>query len=293
MSDAKKFPFIASSFLFGFYLLFKVLPLTVFTTGVDLYFSISIIASTAGLIFDFIPFSPDQQKVLYTIKLHKYLQKALEIKNIEISIGGLISFAISAVPVGFYFVTKHWILNNILAVLFSIMALKSMSLSTIKTGLLMLWGLFIYDIFWVYGTDVMVTVAKNLNIPIKILFPYLSEEGESKYSMVGLGDIVIPGIFVALCLKIDVENYLKKNKAKNFSEIPLTYFHTCFVGYILGIVETFLVMVLSNHAQPALLFLVPMCTLSVLGMAYYKKEFNEFLNYDADFKIPVEAESNK
>ena len=26
--------------------------------------------------------------------------------------------------------------------------------------------------FWVYGTDVMVTVAKNFNVPIKLMFPY-------------------------------------------------------------------------------------------------------------------------
>ena len=28
-------------------------------------------------------------------------------------------------------------------------------------------GLFFYDVFWVFGTDVMVTVAKNFNAPIK------------------------------------------------------------------------------------------------------------------------------
>lgn len=36
----------------------------------------------------------------------------------------------------------------------------------------MLWGLFFYDIFWVYGTDVMVTVAKSLEAPIKLQFPF-------------------------------------------------------------------------------------------------------------------------
>jgi minor histocompatibility antigen H13 len=29
--------------------------------------------------------------------------------------------------------------------------------------------LFFYDIFWVFGTEVMVTVAKNLDGPIKLL----------------------------------------------------------------------------------------------------------------------------
>jgi minor histocompatibility antigen H13 len=103
-------------------------------------------------------------------------------------------------------------MNNIFAMLFTLVALKSLSLSSTQTGLLLLWALFFYDIFWVYGTDVMVTVAKNLDIPVKLLFPYLNSEGDVKYSMVGLGDLVIPGIFVSLCLKFDLDVYFAKNK---------------------------------------------------------------------------------
>lgn len=88
----------------------------------------------------------------------------------------MICIAIVLVPVGFYFSTRHWALNNIFGVFFSIVALKGISLSTTKTGLLLLWALFFYDIFWVYGTDVMVTVAKNLDLPIKLVFPYLNAE---------------------------------------------------------------------------------------------------------------------
>ena len=36
-------------------------------------------------------------------------------------------------------------------------------------------GLFFYDIFWVFGTPVMVSVAKNLDAPIKLLFPRWGE----------------------------------------------------------------------------------------------------------------------
>ena len=37
-------------------------------------------------------------------------------------------------------------------------------------GAVLLSGLFFYDIFWVFGTPVMVTVAKSLDAPIKLLF---------------------------------------------------------------------------------------------------------------------------
>lgn len=212
MSDAKQFPLYASCFLFGFYLLYKFVSKEIFTYLVSAYFSITIVFSLSSIFFGLIPFNEGQRKVFYTLNFPKWLQNILEVAKFEFSTGRIISIFISAVPVGIYFVTRHWALNNIFAILFTIMGLKSLSLSSTKTGLFLLWALFFYDIFWVYGTDVMVTVAKNLDIPIKILFPFINGEGEFKTSMVGLGDLVIPGIFVSLCLKYDFDQSFAKNK---------------------------------------------------------------------------------
>ncbi len=64
-------------------------------------------------------------------------------------------------------------------------------------------GLFFYDIFWVFCTPVMVSVAKNFDAPIKLLFPRsaLKAGVPANFAMLGLGDIVIPGLFVALLLR--------------------------------------------------------------------------------------------
>ncbi|CAM6005291.1 unnamed protein product [Sphagnum balticum] len=186
---------------------------TIFKGIISAYFSFTTINSTASLLFDAVSFSPNWRRSLLRIPVHPWLQDFLETKVIDVSPGRIVCFIGSSFPVILYFVTRHWILNNIFAILFSIVALKSISLSSMKTGLVLLWALFFYDIFWVYGTDVMVTVAKNLDIPIKILFPYLNAEGEFKTSMVGLGDIVIPGVFVSLCLKLDIHRFFHKNQA--------------------------------------------------------------------------------
>ncbi|CAG8738750.1 28877_t:CDS:2, partial [Racocetra persica] len=45
--------------------------------------------------------------------------------------------------------------------------LSMLSLDSFKTGMILLGGLFFYDIFWVFGTEVMVTVAKSFDAPIK------------------------------------------------------------------------------------------------------------------------------
>ncbi|AQK67870.1 Signal peptide peptidase [Zea mays] len=59
-------------------------------------------------------------------------------------------------------------------------------------GAILLGGLFVYDIFWVFFTPVMVSVAKSFDAPIKLLFP--TADAERPFSMLGLGDIVIPVI---------------------------------------------------------------------------------------------------
>jgi minor histocompatibility antigen H13 len=52
-----------------------------------------------------------------------------------------------------------------------------------------------------------VTVAKSFDAPIKLLFPRALDVASSKapFSMLGLGDIVVPGIFVAIVLRYDVK----------------------------------------------------------------------------------------
>jgi minor histocompatibility antigen H13 len=67
--------------------------------------------------------------------------------------------------------------------------------------------LFFYDIFFVLGTPVMVAVATNVDAPIKLLFPkaFAVSDADAQFSMLGLGDIVIPGIFIALLLRFDAQ----------------------------------------------------------------------------------------
>lgn len=117
----------------------------------------------------------------------------------------ILSFAVSLIPTTIYIFTNNWMMNNIFGIAFSITGIKAISLPNFKIGFILLWGLFFYDIFWVYGTDVMVSVAKAVDAPIKLLFPRDLSIVPPKFSMLGLGDIVIPGIFVGLSLKYDID----------------------------------------------------------------------------------------
>ena len=132
-------------------------------------------------------------------------QKQLQIK---IRNTDVIGYTLGIFVTSIYFFTNHWIFNNILGIGFTIAAISMLKVQKFSEIYLLLWLLFFYDIFWVYGTDVMVTIAKRLDVPIKLKFPMGSEN--NKFSILGLGDIILPGVLGALCIKFDVDNCLEK-----------------------------------------------------------------------------------
>jgi minor histocompatibility antigen H13 len=72
------------------------------------------------------------------------------------------------------------------------------------------------------------------------------------------GDIVVPGIFIALVLRMDVA---RAAAAPQGAPPKARYFRSAMVGYVSGLGTTIAVMNIFNAAQPALLYIVP----AVLG----------------------------
>jgi len=202
---------------------------------------------------------------------------------------------------GLYIWSKNWIYNNILAFIFCIHALQSMFIGNFKNGFMLLTLLFFYDIFFVFGTDVMLTVAKGIDAPIKLMFPKdYTKEGKAAFSILGLGDIVIPGIFVSLCLRYDFLKAINANKLNKLIKdddgamdymvqtaikCDKHYFKAVNVGYLIAMICTIIVMLVFEHGQPALLYLVPGCCLSVLGLACYKGEYSKLMEFDEEVYI--------
>merc|ERR1712241_368751 len=199
-------------------------------------------------------------------------EQGQELLNLDFTTQDVIVLIGSAVVGVWYFLKKHWIANNLFGLAFAINGVELLHLNKVLTGCILLGGLFFYDIFWVFGTDVMVTVAKSFEAPIKLVMPQdLLENGfnATNMAMLGLGDIVIPGIFVALLLRYDQS--LKRNS--NF------YFNITFLAYILGLLTTIGVMHVYKHAQPALLYLVPLCTGTPIFLALVRGDIKSMFQY--------------
>jgi len=270
--DAWKFPLVGSAVLFGLYVLFRIFSkewINFLLTG---YFLLLGTLALGGLLRPFL--TPFFRKPLTPWKLSFTPFWQNEPFKIEFDMADVVSVFLASFAGVWYVLTKHWISNNLFGLAFSIQGIALLSLGTYKVGCILLGGLFFYDIFWVFGTDVMVTVAKSFDAPIKLLFPKSLFADPLQFSMLGLGDIVIPGIFIALLLRFDL-----KRSEKSGSPSYL-YFLVNMIFYTLGLITTIVVMHTFQAAQPALLYLVPACLGSSFLLAVIRGEVSLLLAYD-------------
>ncbi|RPB01804.1 hypothetical protein L873DRAFT_1827090 [Choiromyces venosus 120613-1] len=203
-------------------------------------------------------------------------------------VGDLVGLVVGILAVGTYALAgKHWLLTNIMSTSFAYGAMQLLSPTTFTTASILLSALFFYDIFFVFYTPMMVTVATTLDVPIKLLFPRpgTSPSGAQALAMLGLGDVVIPGLVIAMALRYDLWMCYEKKHGAEFSKF---YFYMSLGGYIVGMLTTLVVMHVFKRAQPALLYLVPGVLGSVWLGALMKGELRIMWNYseEGEEKIP-------
>lgn len=190
--------------------------------------------------------------------------------KLDISPVNVASVVTSLAIVTWYTITKHWLANNIIVMSNVIDSFDYVQVNSFQTATILLAGFFAYDVFWSFGTDVMETVALNFKAPVTIDFPvdFMSNGWNSmKFVSLGLGDIFLPGCFIALLHRFDVS--LKKNSR--------LYFYATLIAYFLGLLATIFAMENFESCQPTLLYLVPVCVLTPVLIAAALGELNKLL----------------
>ncbi|CAH1641236.1 unnamed protein product [Spodoptera littoralis] len=211
---------------------------------------------------------------------------------------------LAAAIVAVWVLTGHWLLMDAMGMGLCVTFIALIRLPSLKVSTLLLTGLLLYDVFWVFfssyifTTNVMVKVATRpaenpmnvvarrlqlggamrdapkLSLPAKLVFPSMHHQGH--FSMLGLGDIVMPGLLLCFVLRYDA--YKKATLVCQMGQVPgprsmgsrLTYFHCSLLGYFLGLLTATVSAEVFKAAQPALLYLVPFTLLPLLTMAYVK-----------------------
>ncbi|KAH8581598.1 presenilin peptidase [Cryptosporidium sp. chipmunk genotype I] len=294
--DAMMFPIVGSAALFSLYLAYKFLPIYwvnfLLTSYLFLIGAVALMETIVQFLSIVIYRCDDISKETKMIIVDTHFNFFGYFKNpddprgyeIKITIHHLWTLALSLALGITWIVTGSWIIHNLFAISFCIQAISLISIGSFKIGAILLCGLFFYDIFWVFGTDVMVTVAKSFEGPAKLIFPVSFDPW--KHSILGLGDIVIPGLFMSLCLRFDLKEYTNNSNHSLYNLIsgspqPPTFL-TVLAAYLLGLITTACVMLYFEAAQPALLYLVPFCLISMVCSVVYRNKFFEAWNYSEE-----------
>ena len=184
----------------------------------------------------------------------------------------------------------NFLAHDIIGCSTCITLIATLQFPSLKIASICLVGLLLYDIFWVFlsqyifNKNVMLEVATKdtvnpiqstgeyfhipyfenfqitLSLPIKLIFPV---EGDKSFIMLGLGDIALPGMLIAYALRCDKD--FEAEQLKTDLEAPTSssgivqtkLFEHCLLSYLVGLAMAFYCSFHWNHAQPALLYLVP------------------------------------
>ncbi|KAE8055379.1 hypothetical protein FH972_012220 [Carpinus fangiana] len=156
-------------------------------------------------------------------------------------------------------VSFAWIGQDILGIALIITVLQIVHVPNLKVGTVLLSCAFLYDIFWVFVSkkffheSVMIVVARGDKsgedgIPMLLKIPRMFDPWGG-YSIIGFGDILLPGLLIAFSLRYD----WLANKT-----LRAGYFLWAMFAYGLGLLITYVALnLMDGHGQPALLYIVP------------------------------------
>ena len=297
--DAARFPLVGSGALVGAYALIKVFGRALLNALLTVYFvALGFVAVAAALEREAcrsprVAAAAADARLGGEVDVRRRLGAAAhrcwrscggaDVADLRVSAPRAACGAASAALLGAYAASKHYALNNLVAASLAVGGLELVSVGAFRNAAIMLCGLFFYDVWWVFGTDVMVTVAKGVDGPIKLLFPRPPGGGDGgpAFSMLGLGDVVVPGLFLALLLRFDAARAAAPRDAA-LGDFPAPYFAAGVASYAAGLGTTLAVMYAFDAAQPALLYLVPATLAAALATAALRGELRALVAFSEE-----------
>jgi len=184
---------------------------------------------------------------------------------------------------GLWSLTNFAVLNNCLAGGISLLALGVLVPEGFLAGAGLLLGLFFYDAFFVFKSDVMITVATKIEAPAKFIIASVKEASSDRYpfGVLGLGDIVIPGSFISLMREVDNDGLSETagtSKADSGWEAS-PYFFTGIAAYSFGLIGTTVASFITKAGQPALVYIVPSLLVAAGVLASSRGELASLLQF--------------
>ncbi|EFJ46292.1 hypothetical protein VOLCADRAFT_93422 [Volvox carteri f. nagariensis] len=187
-----------------------------------------------------------------------------------------------------------WVLQDLQGVALMLLVLRSLRVPSIKVAAVLLPACLLYDVFWVFvqpllfggGESVMVEVAQGGSsgefVPMLLRVPHFGFSGLGGYSLLGFGDVILPGMLVAYTRRVDLDLRLSAFSLRGpASYLYRSYFPYTILSYGAGLCLTYAALAYSwfgDQGQPALLYLVPCTLLTVVGLAAARRQLSMLWN---------------
>lgn len=209
-------------------------------------------------------------------------------------------------PPGTLPLTTFAALNNLLGWGITMGSLGVIALESFAAAAFLLVGLFGYDAFFVFKSDIMVTVATQVEAPAKFLFAAMRESGDTRYpfSILGLGDVVVPGAFISLMREVDrgavarvpararpraAPKGVVVGESKGKAELDRgdrgwdsnRYFYSGIASYGAGLLLCFAANYITKTGQPALVYIVPSLLITACGLASSRGELAQLTAFES------------
>ncbi|XP_048541051.1 signal peptide peptidase-like 5 [Triticum urartu] len=167
-----------------------------------------------------------------------------------------------------------WIAQDILGIALIVTVIQIVRVPNLKVGSVLLSCAFLYDIFWVFVSkslfheSVMIAVARGDNtdedgVPMLLKIPRMFDPWGG-YSIIGFGDILLPGLVVAFALRYD---WAAKKSLRS------GYFLWSASAYGTGLLITYVALnLMDGHGQPALLYIVPFTLGTLMSLGWKRGE---------------------
>ncbi|CAN6192312.1 unnamed protein product [Urochloa humidicola] len=169
-----------------------------------------------------------------------------------------------------------WIGQDILGIALIVTVIQIVRVPNLKVGSVLLSCAFLYDIFWVFVSkrwfheSVMIVVARGDKtdedgVPMLLKIPRMFDPWGG-YSIIGFGDILLPGLLVAFALRYD---FVAKKSLQS------GYFLWSMVAYGSGLLITYVALnLMDGHGQPALLYIVPFTLGTLIALGWKRGELH-------------------
>jgi hypothetical protein len=255
------------------------------------------------------------------------------------------AFAIAWIVLGFSYVqplnnTYYWILQDVICVLYCIFFLTSVQMNSVMIPVVTMLLVFAYTVFYaifardkLLGSSILVDITRGASVgviadycdnnhwdpacigsqsplPLLLVLP-MSRDFRGVFAMIGLGEILIPGLLISFAARYDAARMLVKKCAQTsrsassgangvgFGSMPSQidsdtketqlryyfgrvkkalfkgYFGPLVICYTLTLLAAYLVDWMTGVTQASLLYLVPTCLGTTALIGLIRRELSE------------------